>query len=67
MGKIPTFAECRFSESSPGSQQISFDAQANPDEYKDLLVRMAGYSDYFNDMNLQLQNEVIARTENDEL
>ena len=47
--------------------QTLLDAQANPDEYKDLLVRMAGYSDYFNDMNLQLQNEVIARTENDEL
>ena len=47
--------------------QTLLDAQANPDDYKDLLVRMAGYSDYFNDMNLQLQNEVIARTENDEL
>ena len=38
-----------------------------PDEYKDLLVRVAGYSDYFNDMTEQLQNEIIARTENDDL
>lgn len=40
-------------------------AQANPEEYKDLLVRMAGYSDYFNDMNDDLQQEVIERTENE--
>ena len=42
------------------------DAQLHPDEYRDLLVRVAGYSDYFNDMTEQLQNEIIARTENDE-
>ena len=43
------------------------DAQKNPDDYRDLLVRVAGYSDYFNDMTSQLQDEIIARTENDEL
>ena len=42
------------------------DAQKHPDEYRDLLVRVAGYSDYFNDMTAQLQNEIIARTENEE-
>lgn len=40
-------------------------AQACPEDYKDLLVRMAGYSDYFNDMNADLQQEIIERTEND--
>ena len=40
-------------------------AQERPEDYKDLLVRMAGYSDYFNDMNADLQNEVISRTENE--
>lgn len=40
-------------------------AQANPEDYKDLLVRMAGYSDYFNDMNADLQGEIISRTENE--
>ncbi|MBQ0021177.1 MAG: glycyl radical protein [Bacteroidales bacterium] len=40
------------------------DAQKHPDRYRDLLVRVAGYSDYFNDMTEQLQNEIIARTEN---
>jgi len=40
-------------------------ARENPEDYKDLLVRMAGYSDYFNDMNADLQQEVIDRTENE--
>jgi len=40
-------------------------AQECPEDYKDLLVRMAGYSDYFNDMNEDLQQEVIDRTENE--
>ncbi len=40
-------------------------AQQTPEDYKDLLVRMAGYSDYFNDMNADLQQEIIERTEND--
>jgi len=40
-------------------------AQESPEDYKDLLVRMAGYSDYFNDMNADLQQEVIERTENE--
>ena len=43
------------------------DAQKHPEDYRDLLVRVAGYSDYFNDMTEQLQNEIIARTENDDL
>ncbi len=41
------------------------DAQKHPDDYRDLLVRVAGYSDYFNDMTEQLQNEIIARTQNE--
>ena len=39
-------------------------AQQCPDDYKDLLVRVAGYSDYFNDLTLDLQQEIIERTEN---
>jgi pyruvate-formate lyase len=38
-------------------------AQANPEKYKDLIVRVAGYSDYFCDLNKPLQDEIIARTE----
>ena len=41
------------------------DAQKHPENYKDLLVRMAGYSDYFNDMNADFQQEIIERTLNE--
>ena len=38
-------------------------AQKNPQQYKDLIVRVAGYSDYFIDLGTDLQKEIIARTE----
>jgi len=38
-------------------------AQARPDEHRDLIVRVAGYSDYFVGLGPDLQNEIIARTE----
>ena len=38
-------------------------AQKHPDQYRDLIVRVAGYSDYFCDLSEALQNEIIARTE----
>ncbi len=37
-------------------------AQAAPEEYRNLIVRVAGYSDYFNDVGPELQEEIIART-----
>jgi len=39
------------------------DAQKYPEKYRDLIVRVAGYSDYFNDLGEELQNEIIRRTE----
>lgn len=38
-------------------------AQENPNEYKDLIVRVAGYSDHFNNLSKALQDEIINRTE----
>ncbi len=38
-------------------------AQAEPENYRSLIVRVAGYSDYFNNLNKDLQDEIIARTE----
>jgi formate C-acetyltransferase len=38
-------------------------AQRNPEQYRDLIVRVAGYSDYFCDLGQALQDEIIARTE----
>jgi formate C-acetyltransferase len=37
-------------------------AQQQPDEYRDLLVRVAGYSDYFVDLDDRHQEEIISRT-----
>jgi pyruvate-formate lyase len=41
-------------------------AQENPGDYRDLIVRVAGYSDYFCDLGKALQDEIIARTEHAE-
>ena len=40
-------------------------AQAHPELYRDLIVRVAGYSDYFCDLGRALQDEIIARTEHE--
>jgi formate C-acetyltransferase len=39
-------------------------AQDDPDTYKDLVVRVAGFSAYFVELHRSLQNDIIARTEN---
>ena len=39
------------------------EAQASPEEHRDLIVRVAGYSDYFCDLSKALQDEIITRTE----
>ena len=39
-------------------------AQKDPDSYRDLVVRIAGYSAYFVELNEDLQNDIIRRTEN---
>ena len=38
-------------------------AQAHPEEYHNLVVRIAGFSAYFVDMTLEMQNDIIARAE----
>ena len=40
-------------------------AQQHPEQYRSLIVRVAGYSDYFCDLSETLQNEIIARTEHE--
>ncbi|HQQ01659.1 MAG TPA: glycine radical domain-containing protein [Bacteroidales bacterium] len=40
-------------------------AQCEPEKYRDLIVRLAGYSDYFNDLTPELQEEIIRRTEHE--
>ena len=41
-------------------------AQADPSAHRDLIVRVAGYSDYFCDLSAALQDEIIHRTEHAE-
>ncbi len=41
-------------------------AQQNPEQHRNLIVRVAGYSDYFCDLGRELQDEIIARTEHRE-
>ena len=43
------------------------EAQEHPEEHRDLIVRVAGYSDYFCDLGRSLQDEIIARTEHSSL
>ena len=38
-------------------------AQKHPEDYKDLIVRVAGYSDHFRNLSKALQDEIIERTE----
>jgi len=40
-------------------------AQADPEKYRDLIVRVAGYSDYFCDLTRALQDDIISRTEHE--
>jgi formate C-acetyltransferase len=42
------------------------DAKLHPEKHRDLIVRVAGYSDYFNDLTEELQDEIIRRTEHGE-
>jgi len=42
------------------------EAQEHPENYKDLIVRVAGYSDYFVDLTPELQEEIIKRTEHED-
>lgn len=45
------------------SRETLIDAQNNPDEYRDLIVRVAGYSAFFNVLSKMTQDDIIARTE----
>ena len=44
------------------SQETLLDARAHPERHRDLLVRIAGYSDYFVALSPEMQDEIVART-----
>ena len=45
------------------ARQTLINAQKHPEDYKDLIVRVAGYSDFFRNLDKPLQDEIINRTE----
>jgi pyruvate formate-lyase/glycerol dehydratase family glycyl radical enzyme len=45
------------------SRETMLDAQAHPENHRDLIVRVAGYSAFFNVLSRQTQDDIIARTE----
>jgi formate C-acetyltransferase len=55
---------CQFNVISPETLR---DAQKNPDNYRDLVVRVAGYCAIFNDLSKEVQNEIIRRTTHESL
>ncbi len=70
--KIKKFAALLRTYTESGGYHVQFnivdsemlrDAQKHPEKYKDLLVRVATYSAYFVDLPPELQNELIGRTE----
>jgi formate C-acetyltransferase len=49
------------------NRQTLLEAQQTPEKYRNLLVRIAGYSAYFVDLSPDLQNDLIARTAHESL
>ena len=45
------------------SRNTLLDAQKHPENYRDLIVRVAGYSAFFNVLSKQTQDDIIERTE----
>ena len=45
------------------SRETLLDAQKHPEKHQDLIVRVAGYSAFFNVLSPQTQDDIIARTE----
>jgi formate C-acetyltransferase len=45
------------------SAEMLEDAQHNPNMFGDLIVKVGGYSAYFTELGIEIQNEIIARTE----
>ena len=50
------------SQFTVANQETLIEAQKNPDEYRNLLVRVAGYSAYFVELSKELQDDIIGRT-----
>ena len=45
------------------NRETLIDAQKHPEKHKDLIVRVAGYSAFFNVLSKKTQDDIIGRTE----
>ena len=45
------------------NRDVLLDAQKNPEKHKNLIVRVWGWSGYFNELDVEYQNHIISRTE----
>jgi formate C-acetyltransferase len=54
--------DCHHVQFNVVSEETLKDAQKHPENYRDLIVRVAGYSDYFVDLTTALQDEIMHRT-----
>ena len=48
-------------------QETLIAARENPEQYRGLIVRVAGYSAYFVNLSVELQNDIISRTSNEQI
>ncbi len=66
-GRIRTFCDLKLwhVQFNVVNKQTLVAAQKDPQKYRNLIVRIAGYSAYFVDLSPDLQNDLIARTEHD--
>ncbi len=64
-GGIEEFVQRKGVESqfTIASRETLVAAQKNPEDYRDLVVRIAGYSAYFVEMCKELQDDIIGRSE----
>jgi len=62
---LKTYFELGGSQMQPTvvSKEMLVAAQTKPEEYKDLIIKVGGYSTYFVDLGIDIQNEIISRTE----
>ena len=45
------------------NREVLLDAQKHPEDHKNLIVRVWGWSGYFNELDVNYQNHIISRTE----
>lgn len=62
---LKTFFQLGGAQVQPtvASAEMLIDAQKHPKNYKDLIVKVGGYSAFFTELGVEIQNEVISRTE----